>query len=260
MAPAFQGVMILNAWMKTAEPRYRRLVNTSRSPRWLAAFVALVLLVVATRAGEAAKPDATTLVGRAAADVQAALGKPMGKLQTAAGPLWLYPDWKVQFDPSEKVLKVEKDAPVRLPQATPEYLARSEAIAKAKRQRDAENNAARVQANINAGSPGIRVVSNKGANVDLPSLLAEGKVTIVDFYADWCGPCRAVAPHLEKLAKDDPNVSLLKIDIVNWETPVVKQFGIKSVPSIRVYGRNKQQVGAPTSDFDTVAKLVKQAR
>jgi thiol-disulfide isomerase/thioredoxin len=218
------------------------------------------LLAAQARAGEANTPDATTLVGRAAADVQVVLGKPMGRLQTASGPLWLYPDWKIQFDGGERVVKVERDAPVRLPQATPEILARAEAIAQAKRQRDAENNAARIQANFNAGSPAVRVLSNKGANVDLPAMLAEGKVTIVDFYADWCGPCRAIAPQLEKLAKDDPNISLLKIDIVNWETPVVQQFGIKSVPSIRVYGRNKQQVGAATSDLNTVAKLVSQAK
>jgi thioredoxin 1 len=252
--------MTLNAWMKCGAPPFRRLGSTGRSNLPLAVFTALVLFAAVALAGEAAKVDATTLVGHGAADVQAALGKPMGRLQTASGPLWLYPDWKIQFDAAERVTKVEKDAPVRLPQSTPEYLARSEAIAKAKRQRDAENTAARVQANINAGTPGIRVISNKGANVELSSLLAEGKVTIVDFYADWCGPCRAVAPHLEKLAKDDPSISLLKIDIVNWETPVVKQFGIKSVPNIRVYGRNKQQVGTATSDLGTVVRLVQQAR
>lgn len=241
-----------------------RLLRTSGKAgvamRGLALSAALAMAVSLTAAEPAAKPDATTLVGRAAADVQALLGKPMGKLQTAAGPLWLYPDWKVQFDPTEKVLKVEKDAPVRLPQATPEYLARAEAIARAKRERDAENASARAQANVNAGASGVRVVSNKGANVDLAPLLAEGKVTIVDFYADWCGPCRALAPHLEKMVKDDPNISLVKIDIVDWATPVVKQFGIKSVPSVRVYGRNKEMIGRPISDLGSIQGFVKSAQ
>jgi thioredoxin 1 len=230
-------------------------------PQILLGIVAMLLAsrLTAAEPTAPAKPDATTLVGRAAADVQALLGKPMGRLQTAAGPLWLYPDWKVQFDASEKVLKVERDAPTRLPQATPDYLARAEAIAKAKRQRDTENATARAQVNAASGASSIRVVSNGGATVDLAALLPEGQVVIVDFYADWCGPCRAVAPELEQFVKANPNVSLVKIDIVNWETPVTKQFAIKSVPNLRVYGRNKQPVGEPTSDFGTVQKLVKQA-
>jgi thiol-disulfide isomerase/thioredoxin len=238
-APAIRAVLWMTGWLIAAVP--------SAAP------------LDAAEPAASAKPDATTLVGRPAAEVQALLGKPMGRLQTAAGPLWLYPDWKVQFDPGEKVLKVERDAPVRLPQATPDYLARAEAIAKAKRQRDAENSTARIAAAAAAGSPSIRVVSNRGATVDLPALLFEGKVTIVDFYADWCGPCRAVAPELEQFVKDNPNVALVKIDIVNWETPVTKQFAISSVPNLRVYGRNKQPVGEPTSDFDAVRKLVKKA-
>ena len=96
--------------------------------------------------------------------------------------------------------------------------------------------------------------------MDLPALMAPGKITIVDFYAEWCGPCRRISPQLEQLTKDDPDVVLLKIDIVNWETPVTRQFGIASVPNVRVFGRTGSQLGDATSDVSLVTKRVEQAK
>ena len=221
--------------------------------------------VPATPAGpKPSKPDASALVGRGVADVQSALGKPMGKLQTALGALWLYPDWKIQFDRNDRVLKVEKDAPVRLSQPTAQYLALSDAIEKAERRRATENYVARVEANaaaaLAAEPRSIRILSNGGERVDLPSLLPDSKVTIVDFFAPWCGPCQRISPALEKLANDHPNVALVKIDIVNWGTPVAEQFGLKSIPNIRVFDRKKDQIGDAASDIESVVANVKKAK
>jgi len=202
---------------------------------------------------------AQSLAGRAAEDVEATLGKPTGKLQTAQGALWLYAEWRVQFDKQGRVLKVEKDKPVRLAKLDPQFVATVEAADKAAAERAAEADAARAK----AGAPQIEkisILSNGGQQVDLPSLLAEGKVTIVDFYAEWCGPCQRLSPHLEQLAKDEPDVVLLKIDIVNWSTPVVQPFGIRSVPNVRVFDRTGKQRGDATSDFSDVLQHVIQAK
>ena len=55
---------------------------------------------------------------------------------------------------------------------------------------------------------------------------------IIDFYADWCGPCKMIAPVLEELAKEyDGKVKIYKID-TEAEQELAAVFGIRSIPSI----------------------------
>ncbi len=106
----------------------------------------------------------------------------------------------------------------------------------------------------------IMVFSAGGQAIDINKVIVPGKVTIIDFYADWCGPCRAMSPYLEQLAKTDEDVFLRKIDIVDWSTPVVKQFGLSSIPNVRVFNRRGQMVGQPTYSFEKVKDYVTQAK
>ncbi len=106
----------------------------------------------------------------------------------------------------------------------------------------------------------VKVISNGGRKVELNQHIGKGMITVVDFYADWCGPCRQVAPHLEKMASADADVNLVKIDIVKWGTPITKQYNVKNVPNIRVYDRGGKMVGKPTHDMRKIAKYVSSAR
>jgi thioredoxin 1 len=75
-----------------------------------------------------------------------------------------------------------------------------------------------------------------------------GKIPcIIDFYADWCGPCKMVAPVLEELAKEyDGKIDIYKID-TEVEVELAGIFGIKSIPSllfVPMTGQPQMSMGA----------------
>jgi thioredoxin 1 len=74
---------------------------------------------------------------------------------------------------------------------------------------------------------------------------------IIDFYADWCGPCKSVAPVLEELAKDfDGRINVFKVD-TEKEQELASVFGIRSIPSflfVPLTGQPQMAVGALPKD------------
>jgi thiol-disulfide isomerase/thioredoxin len=119
---------------------------------------------------------------------------------------------------------------------------------------------ARQGALVTARGQPVEVISH-GAQVDINKHLALGNVTIVDFYADWCGPCRQLSPSLEQMARTDPEIALRKIDIVNWKTPVARQFNLTSIPQVNVYNRRGALVGTVNgADAEQVKRYVAQAK
>ena len=77
------------------------------------------------------------------------------------------------------------------------------------------------------------------------------KPVIIDFYADWCGPCKMVAPVLEELSKEyDGKVQIYKID-TDKEQELASVFGIQSIPSILFIpkeGKPQMTMGALPKD------------
>ncbi|MGN0160475.1 MAG: thioredoxin [Lachnospiraceae bacterium] len=68
---------------------------------------------------------------------------------------------------------------------------------------------------------------------------AEGTV-LVDFYAQWCGPCKMLAPAVEALAEANPNVKVYKVN-TDEESGLAARFGIMSIPTLIVF-RDGQKV------------------
>jgi len=99
--------------------------------------------------------------------------------------------------------------------------------------------------------PKVEIISH-GEQVDIQKHCVPGKITIVDFYADWCGPCRNVGPKLEERVNNDADLILRKVNIVKWGSPVCQQYGIRGVPYIQVYDRRGNKVGDLTGFNDTV--------
>ena len=64
--------------------------------------------------------------------------------------------------------------------------------------------------------------------------IAEG-VVLVDFYADWCGPCQAIAPVIDELSTEyDGRAKLIKVD-VDASPEISQQFSIMSIPTMLVF-------------------------
>ena len=65
------------------------------------------------------------------------------------------------------------------------------------------------------------------------------KPAIIDFYADWCGPCKMVAPILEELSNENPDVIIYKVD-TEVEQELSAIFQIRSIPSILFIPKDRQ--------------------
>lgn len=64
-------------------------------------------------------------------------------------------------------------------------------------------------------------------------LQTSDKVSVVDFWAPWCGPCRMVAPILEELEKELPSINFSKLN-VDEEQEAAREHGIMSIPTLLV--------------------------
>lgn len=68
---------------------------------------------------------------------------------------------------------------------------------------------------------------------EFDALLADGKTILVDFFATWCGPCKMLAPVLEQVAPDYPEVEFVKIDVDN-DPDLARRYGVNVIPTLFV--------------------------
>ncbi len=62
-------------------------------------------------------------------------------------------------------------------------------------------------------------------------LIESGATVLLDFYADWCGPCRMLSPVIEQIAAEHPEIVVGKVN-VDEENALAMRFGITSIPFV----------------------------
>jgi thioredoxin 1 len=88
--------------------------------------------------------------------------------------------------------------------------------------------------------------------------VANSPVVLVDYHADWCGPCKMLEPTVEELAAET-DALVLKVDIDDL-TPLAREKGIRSVPTLEFYANGEQAqrlVGVQSKDdlLDVIESL-----
>lgn len=78
-----------------------------------------------------------------------------------------------------------------------------------------------------------------GTNENLKELIAQDKITIVDFWAAWCGPCKMLGPILDNVAKERPDIQVVKVD-VDSNSDLSVEYGIRSIPAVYIFKNNEQ--------------------
>ncbi|MBO7341842.1 MAG: thioredoxin [Clostridia bacterium] len=64
-------------------------------------------------------------------------------------------------------------------------------------------------------------------------VLRADRPVLLDFYADWCGPCRMIAPVLDEIAAEHPEYKICKVN-VDAEGELAEKFGVMSIPTLFV--------------------------
>ena len=77
----------------------------------------------------------------------------------------------------------------------------------------------------------MAVVQVSSSNYD--EIKNSGKTVLLDFYADWCGPCKMVSPIVDQVAEENPEYLVGKVN-VDDESELAEQFGVMSIPTLVV--------------------------
>lgn len=72
----------------------------------------------------------------------------------------------------------------------------------------------------------------------LEQILSENSAVVMDFYADWCGPCKQLLPILEQVSKEQKDVVFCKIN-VDQNEELSRAYGVRSIPTLKYVKNNE---------------------
>lgn len=94
----------------------------------------------------------------------------------------------------------------------------------------------------------VKIVNQPGVLIALEKVLVPGKVTVVDFFADWCGACKVIEKKLITRVKGEKGIAIRKIDIKDDESPVAKHYDVGALPHVRIYDKSGKMLYALTGN------------
>ena len=100
-------------------------------------------------------------------------------------------------------------------------------------------------------------MAQKITDANYKELLAQDKLVVVDFWAEWCGPCRSIAPYVDELATEYEGKAIIGKYNVDDDNALSNEMGIRNIPTILFFKGGKlvdKQVGA-SSKADLKAKI-----
>ena len=86
--------------------------------------------------------------------------------------------------------------------------------------------------------PTAKPLNVPGQDFSFQSYFTRERVSIVYFYADWCPACRSLNPVMDAINAGIPDMQVLFMNIGDWNTPVTRQYNVRSVPYLMIYDKD----------------------
>ena len=88
-------------------------------------------------------------------------------------------------------------------------------------------------------------------------VMASGKTCLIDFFAEWCGPCKIMSPIVDEIAEENADITVGKVD-VDEAPDLAMQFGVMSIPTIIVFKNGEiAETFIGVTDKESIVNAVK---